>query len=473
MGDTRGQIADIASNVGELISGSPDGSIAGRWNLTRFGSDQSQETRGGVGRLIRLIRMCSRNNVPPDNMLEKKSPESNLTQMYAIGVIAFILSLSSLMEVPVLPELSKELGAGATAIPLVVSAALTTVVLAQFFTGILADRYSKRMLILGGSLVGSISSLLCVVASHWSQLAILRVIGGLADAVTMPVLLTITAKMGKEHPGKFFGILRGSQGLSYAIGPLFGSLFSLVSLRTPFIIDGFLSLLAFCTIFFLFKDTTTTKTEHDLKVFRGVRSTVADKRVYLYLLMGISGLFGYGVLYTFVPTKAALLGLKAWQIGVIMGGGAVAFSIVSYMIGTLSDRFGRYRFVIASQLLIVISGIGLMISNGFVMLSAFYTMFCVGESTTFLLSFVYATHLFDNRYMGTSMGVFDSLIDLSLFIAPGLAILLYKTSGAISPVFILVVLPAVIAFCAMTKWLPIDYKLTNEPLQGETRQNNL
>ncbi len=92
--------------------------------------------------------------------------------MYAIGVIAFILSLSSLMEVPVLPELSKELGAGATAIPLVVSAALTTVVLAQFFTGILADRYSKRMLILGGSLVGSISSLLCVVASHWSQLAI-------------------------------------------------------------------------------------------------------------------------------------------------------------------------------------------------------------------------------------------------------------------------------------------------------------
>ncbi len=64
-----------------------------------------------------------------------------------------------------------------------------------------------------------------------------------------------------------------------------------------------------------------------------------------------------------------------------MGGGAVAFTLSSYMIGTLSDRFGRYRFVIASQLLIVISGIGLMISNGFVMLSAFYTMFCVGENS--------------------------------------------------------------------------------------------
>jgi ACDE family multidrug resistance protein len=405
-------------------------------------------------------------------MLEKQNSESNLAQMYAIGVIMFILSLSSLMEVPVLPELSRELGAGATAIPLVVSAALTTVVLAQFFTGILADRYSKRMLILGGSLVGSISSLLCVVASHWSHLAILRVIGGLADAVTMPVLLTTTAKLGKEHPGKFFGILRESQGLSYAIGPLFGSVFSLVSLRAPFIIDGLLSLLAFCAIFFLFGDTTKTKTDHSLKVFRGIRSTVADRRVYLCLLMGISGLFGYGILYSFIPTKAALLGLKAWQIGVIMGGGATAFSIVSYVIGTLSDRFGRYRFVIASQLLIIISGIGLMISNGFVMLSVFYAIFCVGESTTFLLSFVYATHLFDSRYMGTSMGVFDSLMDLSLFIAPGLAILLYKTSGAISPVFILVVLPAVLAFFAMIKWLPAEHKLTNGPLQSKIQQSN-
>ncbi len=60
------------------------------------------------------------------------------------------------------------------------------------------------------------------------------------------------------------------------------------------------------------------------------------------------------------------------------------------------------------------------------------------------------------------MGVFDSLMDLSLFVGPGLAILLYKTSGAISPVFILVVLPAVIASIAMIRWLPADRKLTNE-----------
>jgi MFS family permease len=109
-------------------------------------------------------------------MLEKQNSVSNLTQMYAIGIISFILFLSTLIGVPVLPDLSRELGASSTEIPLVVSAALATVVIAQFFTGILADRYSKRKLLLSGALVGSISSLLCAVASHWSQLAMLRVI---------------------------------------------------------------------------------------------------------------------------------------------------------------------------------------------------------------------------------------------------------------------------------------------------------
>src|SRR3989338_87505 len=111
--------------------------------------------------------------------------KTNLGQMYGIGILAFILFLSTLIGVPVLPALSQELGARTTEIPIVVSASLATVVVVQMFTGFLADRYSKRALILTGTLVGSISSLLCVLATNWIQLTILRVIGGIADAITM------------------------------------------------------------------------------------------------------------------------------------------------------------------------------------------------------------------------------------------------------------------------------------------------
>jgi DHA1 family multidrug resistance protein-like MFS transporter len=388
--------------------------------------------------------------------------QTNLGRMYGVGVMTFILFLSTSVGVPVLPHLSEELGAGATEIPIVVSAALVTVVIVQFFTGVLADHHSKRTLILIGALLGSVSSLLCVVAAHWMQLAVLRVVGGIADAVAMPALLVITASLGTEHPGRFFGILRGSQGISYVVGPMLGSALSFVSLRTPFVVDGALSLCALLAAIALVKDTDRAKSAHDLKMFRGLGLAFSDSRVYLYLLMGISGLFGYGILSSFVPTKAQLVGLEAWQIGLILSGGALIFSFVSYAIGALSDRFGRRVFVIVSQVVIVIAGVGLVFSDSFVALSIFYGLFCVGETITFLLCFVYATGIFDQNCIGTAMGAFDSVMDLSLFVGPLLAVSVYKSTGRIAPVFLMAVAPAILAFFATAAWLPRERRDLSE-----------
>ncbi len=382
------------------------------------------------------------------------SSTQKLHQMYAIGMIAFILFLSTLIGVPVLPALSKELGADSTEIPIVVSAALVTVVLAQFGSGFLADRYTKRRLLLIGSLCGSLSSFLCLFATQWSQLLLFRILGGLADAMTMPALLAVTATLGQDQPGKFFGILRGSQGLSFVVGPLLGSLFSLHSLRFPFLVDGIFSLIAFGVVYVLFQNTGKAQAEHSLGMFRGLKTVFVQPRVYLYLLLGVSGMWSFGILYSFVPTKAELLGLRAWQIGLIMGGGAVIFSLVSYSIGRLSDRFGRYLFVITAQLGILVSVICLMVSQRFVSLGLSYALFCVGETVTFLLSFVYASTAFKKEYMGISMGIFDSLMDLSLFVGPLLAISVYKTFGSLNSAFILAILPTCLALFAALLWLP-------------------
>jgi hypothetical protein len=73
-----------------------------------------------------------------------------------------------------------------------------------------------------------------------------------------------------------------------------------------------LSLVAFLVALVLLGDTDTVRAEHGLNVFRALKSTFVDKRVYLYLLMGILGLFGHGILYSFVATKAQVAGLEAW-----------------------------------------------------------------------------------------------------------------------------------------------------------------
>ncbi len=374
--------------------------------------------------------------------------------MYGVGAMAFVLFLSTLVGLPVLPQLSEELGAGPVVIPIMVSSALATVVVPQFFTGALADRYSRRTLVLAGALLGAVSSLLCVVATNWEQLLAFRVLGGVADAVAMPALLAITATIGTKQPGKFFGILRSSQGMSFFVGPLVGGALSLASLRMPFLVDGLLSLLAFAVAIVLLRGTDRVEPSAGISVFRGLRMTFSSRRVYLYLLLGISGMFAFAVLYGFVPTKSRILGLEAWQIGVILGGGALIHSIMSYATGALSDRYGRKAFVVVSQVLVVGGVTGIILSDGFAGMLVSYGVFCIGETMTLLLSFVYASETFDVRHMGASMAAFDAVLDLSLLIGPLLAVSIYQSTGLTTPVFAMAVVPAALAFFAAAAWLP-------------------
>lgn len=142
--------------------------------------------------------------------------------MCAVAVASFVLFLSTQLGVPALPTVARQLGADATGAAATLSAALMTLVLLQFFSGGLADRYWQRRVLVCGALLGAIRSLLCAVAGHWQLLLVLRILGGAADAVVMPALLGLTAEITKGRHGGFFGILRSSQGFSFIVALMIG-----------------------------------------------------------------------------------------------------------------------------------------------------------------------------------------------------------------------------------------------------------
>ena len=61
--------------------------------------------------------------------------QSDLKRMYGVGLMAAVIFLSSLVSLPVLPRISKELGAGDADIPIVVSAALAFFATALWLPG--------------------------------------------------------------------------------------------------------------------------------------------------------------------------------------------------------------------------------------------------------------------------------------------------------------------------------------------------
>ena len=76
--------------------------------------------------------------------------------------------------------------------------------------------------------------------------------------------------------------------------------------------------MAFCAAFYLIKGGERTSSEHNLGVFRSLGATFGNSRVFVYLLMGFAGLFAFGIFGVFVPTKGEVLGLDAWEIGLIL-----------------------------------------------------------------------------------------------------------------------------------------------------------
>ena len=163
---------------------------------------------------------------------------SGSTRLLLLALTTFVLFLSTLVGTPVLPELAADLGADSGATAAILSAALTSLVVMQFFTGGLADRYGRKLILGGAALAGGLTSLGCALSGDWRWLLAMRVLGGVADAVSMPALLGLTAEISEGRQGAFFGALRSAQGLSYILGPALGGLLALISLRAPFVVDA-------------------------------------------------------------------------------------------------------------------------------------------------------------------------------------------------------------------------------------------
>jgi MFS family permease len=363
-----------------------------------------------------------------------------------IALTSFVLFLSTQVGVPVLPALAADLGADARGMAATLSAALMTLVLLQFFSGLLADRYGRRRVLVAGAFLGGISSLLCAVVGRWQFLLLLRILGGVADAIAMPALLGLTAEIAEGRHGASFGILRSSQGLSFVVAPALGGWLSLWGLRVPFLADGLLSLLAGVIIAFALGERgQVTSTAHTAEEWRQLKSLLVDRRVYAFALFGAVNNFAFPILSSFVPTKGQLLGLAPWQISLVIASEATAYAISSYLAGRLSDRWGRRIFVLLAQPLIVLACLGLAWSRDLQGLSASYALFGLGSSMTFLMSSVMMADITPADQCATVLGAFDALIDLVIFVAPAVALSLYGPLGRIEPLLLLASIPAWLA----------------------------
>lgn len=367
-------------------------------------------------------------------------------RLLLLALTTFVLFLSTLVGTPAIPELAAKLGADAGATATTLSSALMTVVLLQFFTGGLADRYGRRLVLGSAAFVGGLTSLGCALASDWRWLLAMRILGGVADAVSMPALLGLTAEINEGRQGTFFGVLRSAQGLSFILGPAIGGALTFASLRAPFLVDAVLSLAA-CALLVRFVPTKATHPDerHSWAQLRRLKALFTDRRFYAFALFCSVNNIAFPVLSAFVPVKARSLGADPRHISLILALEASCFSLACWLVGQASDRWGRRVFTIAAQPGVMLSCTGLALAQSWPWLAAWYALYGLAGGTTFLLGLLMAADVTPVADAAGTLGAFDAAVDLLLFAAPALALAVHRQLGHTDPLLLAAGLPALLA----------------------------
>src|SRR5437899_12126799 len=150
------------------------------------------------------------------------------------------------IAVPVLPDMSRRLGASPTMIGLLFASFGVTVLGVSVPMGAVSDRIGRKGPLVGGLIALSASTVLFAFAERLPGLFVARLVQGAADAVTWVVGFALLADLfGDDERGRMAGIVMSGTSVAIMIGPSLGGwLYELGGIRLPFLFVTALSAVA-------------------------------------------------------------------------------------------------------------------------------------------------------------------------------------------------------------------------------------
>jgi MFS family permease len=217
--------------------------------------------------------------------------------------------------------------------------------------GLLADRWGKRRLFL---LIGSTGSLLFFFlmtrSPTYGILLLFRFCQGVFTVAEWQILMTLVLDNSTaENRGRSFGLFGMFLALSMGVGPVFGGIIAKRGVFLPYYIGTVLHGLVLLLSAFLIQEPP------ELKEKPGIARSIAVIRERPSLL--VPSLFNFidrlhiGFIIFLLPLYIQMVLGKGPQMrGMILGVHALAFIMLQYPVGRLSDRFGRLVFLVPGSL---------------------------------------------------------------------------------------------------------------------------
>jgi len=351
------------------------------------------------------------------------------------GLSSFLTDTSVKMVYSVMPMFLMSLGASKTSLAVIEGIAESTASLVKAFSGFWSDRIGKNkpFMLIGYGLSALIIPLYTFVVSPM-QVLYLRFVERFGKGIrTAPRDSLIAGSVTNGETGRSFGLQKAMDNSGAIVGPLAAFvllIFFPENYRLIFLLAGIPAVLSILVIILGIKEAKRDQES----LFKKFHFKDFPAKFYLFLVIVF--------VFTLGNSTDALLMVKANEVGV-----KVAFIPLVYMItsivavlfaipvGSLSDRIGKEKILIAGYLIYAIVYYGFGVTSHAGAIVALFAMYGLYSAATDGIQKAFISDITDKNRQGTGLGIYNALLGITLLPASLIAGVLYDKVNSRVPFY--------------------------------------
>ena len=351
------------------------------------------------------------------------------------GLTSFLTDTSVKMVYSVMPMFLMSLGASKTSLAVIEGIAESTASLVKAFSGFWSDRVGKNkpFMLIGYGLSALIIPLYTFVVSPM-QVLYLRFVERFGKGIrTAPRDSLIAGSVTNGETGRSFGLQKAMDNSGAIVGPLAAFvllIFFPENYRLIFLLAGIPAVLSILVIILGIKEAKRDQES----LFKKFHFKDFPAKFYLFLVIVF--------VFTLGNSTDALLMVKANEVGV-----KVAFIPLVYMItsivavlfaipvGSLSDRIGKEKILIAGYLIYAIVYYGFGVTSHAGAIVALFAMYGLYSAATDGIQKAFISDITDKNRQGTGLGIYNALLGITLLPASLIAGVLYDKVNSRVPFY--------------------------------------
>ncbi|RLC69990.1 MAG: hypothetical protein DRI26_08020 [Chloroflexi bacterium] len=336
-----------------------------------------------------------------------------LLPLYVVGFCGYT-GFSLLF--PVIPKYADALGAPLPVVGLAVATFSYLTALTMIPFGILSDRVGRRILLVVGLVIYTLTPLLYIIVTDPLQLIIVRGVHGLASAAFIPAATALVVDASPlQKRGEALGWFTAATMLGFVFGPITGGfLLHSYGFDATFYACSLTSLLALLLILPWLKSMPGKPAK--MEAGGSAWGWLLQRRAAGALLTPLFVTFGSGAIVAFMPLYGEGINITASQVGIIITAIYASSSLLRAPAGRLSDRIGREVVILCG---FAISAVALLF---FAFVTSFSTLIVVGVVFGFGMglampaAFALVADLAPLRARGLAMGAASSSLQAGVAI---------------------------------------------------------